>query len=370
MRVLVTDAEFKLTLGVIRSLGRRGVDVVAGAATRRALGFASRFCGERVVYPAPRDTERFVSAVARIVEERAIDVVMPVGYDATRACAQHRDLIAAAVPVAGAAAVEVAASKRLTLALAERVGVAVPRTYAHDADISAFPVVVKGALGAGDVRYVNDARELSAVARRDSIVQEYVAGEGRGYFGLFDRGKEKAFFMHRRLREYPITGGASTAAESIDDPELRELGSRLLRELGWHGVAMAEFKYDPARGYTLMELNPKFWGSLDLAIAAGVDFPCLAMAVAVGEAPSEPPEYRVGLRFQWVFSDLLHGLAQPSSLRAVADDLLDAEVATDVWATDLRPNAVEAVFVAAAAIRRARGGALRHPHGRPAVEER
>jgi predicted ATP-grasp superfamily ATP-dependent carboligase len=78
--------------------------------------------------------------------------------------------------------------------------------------------------------------------------------------------------MHRRIREYPITGGASTAAESFYDPALRDLRLTLLRALNWHGVAMVEFKKDQRDG-THKLINAKFWGSLDLAIAAGVDFP-------------------------------------------------------------------------------------------------
>jgi predicted ATP-grasp superfamily ATP-dependent carboligase len=372
VNVLVTDAEYKLTLGVIRSLGRHGVRVVAGATTRRAEGFRSRYCAEAVVYAPHRDEERFVSDIVAIGRQREIDVVLPIGYDTTTVLARHRAALPGSLrmPLANADAIATAASKRLTLDLARTVGVPVPETYEAPEAVRAFPVVVKSALGSGAIRYVNDAAELRTVTRPDSIVQEYVPGEGRGFFALFDEGRPRAVFMHRRLREYPVTGGASTAAESIRDEALADLGQRLLGALNWHGVAMVEFKLDQRDGsYKLMEINPKFWGSLDLAIAAGVDFPWLALRLASGES-FEPPRYRIGLRYQWLFSDLLHVAARPSAAGSFLRDLLDPSVASDWCWADPRPNAYEALLTAAAVVRRARSGTLRHPHGVPSQTSR
>jgi predicted ATP-grasp superfamily ATP-dependent carboligase len=367
VNVLVTDAEYRLTLGAIRSLGRRGIRVVAGATTRRAEGFRSRYCAEAVLYTPQRDEERFVSDVAAIVDQREIDVVLPIGYDTTTVLARHRASLPETLrmPLAPADAVATAASKRLTLDLARTVGVPVPETYESLEAVRVFPVVVKSALGSGAVRYANSASELRAAVEPDSIVQEYVPGEGRGFFALFDEGEPRAVFMHRRVREYPVTGGASTAAESIRDERLEQLGSRLLSALGWHGVAMVEFKLDRRDGlHKLMEINPKFWGSLDLAIAAGVDFPWLAVRLAAGEA-FEPPTYRAGLRHQWVWADLLHVAARPSAAPAFLRDLLAPSVENDwAWA-DPRPNLYEGWLTAVALARRLREGSLRYPHGMP-----
>lgn len=367
MNVLITDAEYKLTLGAIRSLGQRGVRVVGGATTKRAEGFRSRYCAEAALYAPHGDEDRFVADVAAIVGEHEIDVVLPIGYDTTTVLARRRAELPAStrIPLAPADAMATAASKRLTLDLARSVGVPAPETYAEPDAVRAFPVVVKSALGSGAVRYANDAGELRAALGPDSIVQEYVPGEGRGFFALFDGGRPRAVFMHRRLREYPVTGGASTAAESIRDDTLAELGERLLGALGWHGVAMVEFKLDSRDGsYKLMEINPKFWGSLDLAIAAGVDFPWLAVRVANGET-FDPPPYRTGLRFQWLFSDLVHVAARPSAAGRFLRDLVSPSVASDWWWSDPRPNAYEGWLTAIAVARRIRRRSLRRPNGAP-----
>lgn len=365
MRVLVTDAEYKLTLGAIRSLGRRGAFVVAAAARPRAQGFFSRYASATEVYPPAEDARAFVDFVEQAVQRHRLDVILPIGQASTYALARHSDRVApAAIAVADAEAIEIASSKRRTLAVARELGIETPR------ETRAVPLVAKRDRGSGEVRYVNDADALAALDE-SWLLQEYVPGEGRGFFALLDHGEEKATFMHRRLREFPVTGGASTAAESIDDPTLRELGLRLLKALRWHGVAMVEFKLDRRdERYKLMEINPKFWGSLDLAIAAGVDFPWLTARLAAGDSDVSADPYRVGLRYQWVFSDLMHAAARPRALPAVARDLLDPAVENDVWATDVRPNLFEAYLVAAGIARRVATGTLRRPHGEPVVTRR
>jgi predicted ATP-grasp superfamily ATP-dependent carboligase len=352
VRVVVTDADYRLTLGAIRSLGRRGVHVIAVGSNSRALGFSSRYVRERVVAPPPSDRERYAARVAEAAQ--GADAILPIGQEAMRALLEHREGLPAPAPLPPADSFARAESKALTLELARDLGVAIP------GPADGFPLVAKPAVGSGSVRYVHHASEVPA----GWILQEYVVGEGRGFFALFDRGKELAWFMHRREREYPATGGASTAAESIDDPALHAIGAKLLRELRWHGIAMVEFKRLRDGRYVLMEINPKFWGSLDLAIAAGVDFPWLAVQLAL-RRPIDVPVYRVGLRFQWIARDLLHAAARPRHSGRVLRDLLDPRVAKDFTLADPLPSLIEVGSTAKAGFRSARDGTLRYPHGNP-----
>ena len=173
--------------------------------------------------------------------------------------------------------------------------------------------------------------------------------------------------MHRRLRENPITGGSSTAAESFYDDELRELGLRLLRALEWDGVAMVEFKRDQRDGlYKLMEINPKFWGSLDLALAAGIEFPWLAVETALGRDIGPVRSYPTGVRFRWVYEDLLRTIANPSSARAFLRDF-SSDVHDDLVWNDPKPLVVQAAVTTVSAFHRLTTGRLRRPHGTPSV---
>ena len=125
---------------------------------------------------------------------------------------------------------------------AEKIGILVPKTfYPHNveevkglSENIEYPVVVKGSEEAGYVGYANSPAELisryNKIYKYSPIIQEYVPGEGYGFFALYNHGEPRAMFMHKRIREYPVTGGPSTFAESIYDQRLKEL----LRSIHFH----------------------------------------------------------------------------------------------------------------------------------------
>jgi predicted ATP-grasp superfamily ATP-dependent carboligase len=130
------------------------------------------------------------------------------------------------------------------------------------------------------------------------IIQEQVKGFGTGLFALFDKEhKLKAYFIHRRIREYPITGGVSTFSESFWDKQVFEYGLKLLRALNWVGVGMVEFRFDVEHNVPrVLEVNPRFWGSLPLAIHSGVDFPYLLYKLIIGEDFAPVLQYKLNIR--------------------------------------------------------------------------
>src|SRR5262249_40521175 len=112
---------------------------------------------------------------------------------------------------------------------------------------------------ADDVR--REYRRLHALAPFP-LIQEKIEGAGYGVGVLAAAGRVVASFAHRRIREYPISGGPSTICVSVVDDRLSGYAASVIRELGWTGVAMVEFK--KGDDYRLMEVNPRFWGSLPL----------------------------------------------------------------------------------------------------------
>jgi predicted ATP-grasp superfamily ATP-dependent carboligase len=219
--------------------------------------------------------------------------------------------------------------------------------------------------------YVNDADTLARIDTTYAVIQEYVPGDGYGFYALYRHGEIRARFMHRRIREYPATGGASTAAESIYDPEICEIGERLLNALHWHGVAMVELKKDVRDGqYTLMEINPKFWGSLDLAAASGVDFAWLSARMAIDGDIERVDDYRLGVRYHWLFPDeILHLASRPSSIGAVLRDTLDAKVHGNVEWRDPLPTLFQIGMTGVKLVSRTMSGGLRRPHGEPRIPQ-
>jgi len=118
---------------------------------------------------------------------------------------------------------------------------------------------------------------------------------------------------------------------------------RLLDALQWHGVAMVEFRYDERdKDYKLLEINPKFWGSLDLALAAGVDFPSYLCQMARGATLAYSEEYQRNLAYHWPFSgEIKHVMRRPSSAGRVLADCLNPRVRSNIWPSDCGPNLQE-----------------------------
>jgi predicted ATP-grasp superfamily ATP-dependent carboligase len=137
------------------------------------------------------------------------------------------------------------------------------------------------------------------------MLQKFVSGHGAGVFALYDNGKPLVFFAHKRLREKPPGGGVSVLSESTSvDPTLLSHTRSLLDKANWHGIAMVEFKVAPDGVSYLMEINTRFWGSLQLAVDAGVDFPWLLYQLACGDQPDSIDDYRIGVRLRWWLGDL------------------------------------------------------------------
>jgi len=330
MRVLVTDGDNRAALAVTRSLGRRGHFVLVGEKQGRALAHASRYCAKQVVYPDPVSEDgAFLDSVAQAVASERVDVILPVADITTLLITASRALFepACRVPFAGGCTVAKAADKVAVMQAAESLGVPIPRTWylASQGDRVPrdvpFPVVLKPhrsrvRTAAGwrpcSVSYARSSDELQRALESSPphhfplMLQERIAGPGMGVFVCCDRGRLIAIFGHRRLREKPPWGGVSVLCEStVVCPQARDYAERLLKHLDWQGVAMVEFKRDVRDGLPkLMEINGRFWGSLQLAIDAGVDFPAILLATVEGlQSPVLPP-YRVGVKSRWLWGDI------------------------------------------------------------------
>jgi predicted ATP-grasp superfamily ATP-dependent carboligase len=225
--------------------------------------------------------------------------------------------------------------KATLLELAEAHMVPVPRgsvvaSVAEAARVAAhlgYPVILKPArsrmlisdrIVATSVCRAQDAAELQQLLevapwfpQLPVIVQEYVPGHGTGIFCLYDRDRALAWFAHRRLREKPPSGGVSVLCESVPvDPTLQDYADSLLRAARYRGVAMVEFRMGNNGRPYIMEVNARFWGSLQLAIDCGVDFPWLYYQMMTDAPVVAVADYAVGRRLRWLLGDVDNLLIQ------------------------------------------------------------
>ncbi|MGA9407803.1 MAG: hypothetical protein WBW71_11795, partial [Bacteroidota bacterium] len=283
----------------------------------------------------------FLHELIELLATTKFDVLIPVGYPVTHYVAKHAADIYRYVKFLSPdpASEAIANDKYEIQRLAEKVSVPSPRTFLAQSqdDINdnslklGFPIIIKGRneSGQGIVATAHNIDELrshfqklitkfSLTQETYPILQEFVPGWGCGFFAMYDEGKCKREFMHRRIREYPPTGGVSCCAKSFYDARLSEYGKKLLDALHWHGVAMVEFRFDRRiNDYRLIEINAKFWGSLDLALAAGADFPGDYVKIASGQAVEFSNRYK-NITYQWLLSgDLMYGLRRPLKMPSI-----------------------------------------------------
>jgi predicted ATP-grasp superfamily ATP-dependent carboligase len=332
-RVLVTDGDSRAALAIVRSLGRAGHMVCVAASRRLSLAGASRYARHRDVVADPASSPaQFVADVVSVTRRRGIDTLIPVTDASLLILGRERARLGrVCLPWPDADAVLRVADKGLVTAAAREIGIPIPRqrvvASAEEALGAArdlrFPLVLKpsrsvregldGAFAKLGVGHAADADELSLrLAELGSssfplLLQERVVGPGLGVSLLVWDGRTVAHFAHRRLREHPPAGGVSVYAESIaPDASLVERSLALLDRFAWRGVAMVEYKVEATTGTAyLMEVNGRFWGSLQLAIDAGVDFPALLLGAARGR-PEPVSAYRLGVRLRWWWGDVDH----------------------------------------------------------------
>jgi predicted ATP-grasp superfamily ATP-dependent carboligase len=326
--VLLTNASTRVAYNILWSLARSGLRVGLGVDSHSGMALYSRYCAGTFRHPSSeRNPQGFIAAVRDELIARRPAVYMPADEDIL-VVAEHAHLLRD-LPVRMAVApfetLRLLDNKHQSLALADSLRIPTPATIqpASKGEIIAFarehpgPLVLKimRASGARGVYVLQPERvsdTLPVILKKsgrdfgDFIVQEFIQATGYGVSMLFDHGQMKASFAHRRLRERSLSGGPSTLRQSIRVPVLEAHAERLLQHVGYHGVAMVEFKYDETSGKTwFLEVNPRWWGSLALAIRAGVDFPLLYHRLALGEDLPPPPDYPTGITVRWLLGDLL-----------------------------------------------------------------
>jgi predicted ATP-grasp superfamily ATP-dependent carboligase len=358
--VLVTDGHFRKSLAVVRSLGRKGIPVAVGERTFLNTSFFSKYCTRRLVYPSPQQSpNQFIEFLLKEIKKKQYDCLFPMEEGTLLLLAKYHSQISeyTYLLIPDLKKIEFVRDKGNLMRFAESHGFPVPKTW-YSPPLSPSPamgggmgegVVIKPRISSGSfgIVYVKKREDLISSYQNVHerypfpLIQEWIP-DGGGVFGLsalFDEASSvKAAFVHKKLRMYPVQGGPSTLAEGVEHPQIMELGLSLLKSLNWVGVGMVEFKVDPRDGIPkLMEVNPRFWGSLQLAIVSGVDFPFLILKMARKECFDPVLRYAVGKRFRWLLlGDILHFLKHPQrfDLHPSFFNFFDPNTSYDIFSKD------------------------------------
>ena len=307
MTAIVTDTHYRMAVALIRDLGEAGVRVIA--------------CDFDDISEDPGAVSRYVSSRVRIRRQSAVGDIEAL----CRSVCETDGIAPALLPVGSRTQAQLAAAserlekcaglllptprqldrwndKSAVAQIASELGILVPRDFDPASAKPEYPAIVKPACGekfglSAAARYliVHDRAELdrAVIHFRDitgetPIIQEYLTGGAAGCSILCDRGHVAAHICHRRVREYPVSGGPSSCCEVIEDDRLLDAARRMAEEAGYTGVAMIEFKAGDDGEWRLLEINPRVWGTYPLVRASGSNFSYMWFALA---ARLEVPEY-------------------------------------------------------------------------------
>jgi predicted ATP-grasp superfamily ATP-dependent carboligase len=317
---LILDSELRPSLAAIRSLGRKGIKVSVASDSPFAMGILSKYSHQRYMLPNPRNNATaFLDSLLKILRSESFDCVFASRTHTAYLLAQHQKELSSYTRISTPRleVFEIAYQKEKTLQIARQNNITVPKIYdmeeVHDGAVN-YPVIIKSLRRHGmGINICKTASELQNRLKKMTkmhgpcIVQEYIPNGGEiGVYTLLNNNSQpRAAIMQRRIRTCYSYGGASTLRETIKDEELMQRTLDFLKRLQWTGVAMMEFRIDQRNGTAyLLEINPRFWGSLELSIYAGIDFPFLLYRMLM-EGDIEPVfNYQEGVKTRWLFGDV------------------------------------------------------------------
>ena len=358
-RVLLVGDEYYASLAAVRALRRGGYEPWLAVSKRHTYAERSRATAGTVLVPAPdKGSERLLEAVAREARRLEVAAVLPGMEPAVLALAGRSDAFPAGMAVGECApqAVARATDKSALPELAKATGLHTPATVVFESgdlervrDELVFPLVVKPARStrfAGKQTEVMPrmldrrlesfdelARALEDAPSGSWVAQPFLQGDLEAVSGVAWKGEVVCSVRQRAVRIFPLDCGVSAYAETLPpDPELAEGVARLMALLGWSGVFETQYLRSSGTPY-LIDLNPRLYGSIGLAIHAGANLPAIWTDLLLGRTPSVNG-YAVGVRFRAEHRDLLTlaQLARRHRFREVASGLIP------------RPRTTHAIF--------------------------
>ncbi|MBW1833671.1 MAG: ATP-grasp domain-containing protein [Deltaproteobacteria bacterium] len=327
MSVIVTNAKNRIAYNIVRSLGQKGLKVYTSDFVPNSMSFASRYSKGNFLYPSPfRNQKRFIKCLIQNIRRLEPSVLIPV-FEETFLIAKFKDELSKHVKmvIPDYGQILTAHNKDKWGPIARKLDIPVPKTYAIE-DLRNektslkelhYPVLIKPKQGGGGwaIAQENSSKELENRLKDETylglpwsrfFIQEKIDGETHCVAMLFRQGEFRAKVTYKQLRDYPVTCGQATLRVSLRNKQAENFFQELLEQLKWHGVCQADFVIDRKTNIShLIDINPRFWGSLAQAIASGVDFPYLLYKIAIDGDVAPVPDFKTGIMTRWVAGDMM-----------------------------------------------------------------
>lgn len=352
-------------LGVTRALVGLQVPIIGVYYDEKDMGNVSKYLTKRCFAPHPELQEnQFIQFLLDLSKDVGKGMLIPASDASLAAISRHKNELEQAYIVA-CTEWDITAlfiEKKLTYALAEKVGVPAPRTitptsieeveaYGKEVD---YPCLVKPSqshqffdifrtkmIRVENLDEMIKAYKQAAEKELEVVIQEIIPGDapsGANYNSYWWDGQPLVEFTGQKVRNAPPEFGSPSVVSSIPVPEIIEPGRKILQAMGFYGYACTEFKKDPRDGvYKLMEVNGRHNLSSMLAVYAGLNFPEIHYRhLVLGELPS-PRGYSQDVYWIDLTRDLYYNLFRSGPFNGFFDPYRRKHIFAILDAKDLRP---------------------------------
>ncbi len=327
--VLVTNAQQRKALSIVRSLGKEEIPSICCDVTGCNPTRFSKYSNKFYKHKEARSPEELINCYIDIISKENCEILIPVDDDSMEAVVNHSDELSKLCKfiVPDKDSFYTALYKHKAVELVNSIGVDCPLTVRPDnpeslwRDVSfmGFPLVIKPvkSSGARGIRIVHEKDDFMdtymQVSKKYSfpLVQKYVRFKEKYDVCLMydNKSRLKASFVQREIRHYPKEVGPSTVQESVCRKDLIDIALKIMEKIPWRGVVELEFLIDDKDRPVFMEINPRFWASLETAVLSGVNFPMLYYNIAKYGDCEVVSDYKKGIKTRWMWpGDLLYFL--------------------------------------------------------------
>lgn len=325
MSVIVTNAKNRIAYNIVRSLGEKGIEVYTSDFVRSSMSFSSRYSRGHFLYPSPfKYQKEFIDAIIENVRRLKAEVIIPVNEE-TFLMAKFKDVLSKHVKLVLPDYDQILSvhNKDRMTCIAKGLSIPLPKSYLINEARERirhggirFPVLIKPHQGGGgwgitrvdspdDLGKLLDQELYAGRAWERFFIQEKIEGEVHCVAMLFREGEYRAKVAYKQVREYPVSAGQATLRVSLRNEEAEKGFQKILEHLKWHGICQADFIVDKNTGTPyLIDINPRFWGSLAQGIASGVDFPYLVYKIAVEGDVAPISDFKTGVVTRWIGGDI------------------------------------------------------------------
>ena len=331
MSVLMTDANGVGGLAIVRSLGKKGIDITVSSARRDAICFYSKYVKNRLIYPDPEHKDVFFKWLCNTLQDREYDVLISANELMLVLIAENKSLLSkyTRIPIPDLDTIKIAIDKSRLSKFASDNHFPIPKTYFYEELINfssydfsrlseelGLPLIIKPYIGTAasgqilvyETKKIEDIYNKHVKKYGPCMIQEYIRGEKYNVGFIFNfKSKPRRVCVQKTIRQFPVSGGVNVCVETVENNDVLDSGLKLLKKLNYKSIGMMDIIVDERDSTPkLLDLNPRFYASTCLPIAAGIDFPYLIYKLAIEGDIDKDLNYKVGVRCRHIYDDFKH----------------------------------------------------------------